>query len=227
MTTASIGYGITVQMFDPATPLVLFTLAEVIDITLPKEDDDLIDVTNHDSPNRRREFIVGLTDGGEIDISNNYKQGSLTDSYFRSIRGLTRGAIVTFPDGYKIQMFLVRRGYERDIPVDDKMMSKTTFQVTGDVTETPASAPTNTLAPAVSGLPKVGVVLTAVDGNWSGAGVFTYQWKKDGVNIGGAVAKTYTPIVGDIGTAMSVAVTSTNITGALTVTSTETIDVVA
>jgi len=88
-------------------------------------------------------------------------------------------------------------------------------------------APTNSLLPAVAGVAQVGQVLTALPGEWTGEPSFAFQWKKAGANIAGGTGKTYTPVVGDIGSDISVAVTGTNSAGNLSKTSGATADVIA
>ncbi len=64
-------------------------------------------------------------------------------------------------------------------------------------------------APTVSGTPKVGVPLSVVTGTWKPAPVtFTYQWLKDGVEIGGATSSSYTPIADDLDGKISVTLTA-------------------
>lgn len=66
----------------------------------------------------------------------------------------------------------------------------------------------NTVAPTVTGTPKVGQTLTAKTGTWTPTGVtFTYEWLADGEAIAGATATTYKPVAGDLGKKISVAVT--------------------
>jgi hypothetical protein len=67
-----------------------------------------------------------------------------------------------------------------------------------------------TRQPAVSGTPKAGRLLTADPGTW-GAGetpLFTYQWKRDGAPISGAVAQTYQVDAADAGHTLAVTVTA-------------------
>ena len=90
-----------------------------------------------------------------------------------------------------------------------------------------AATPVNSLLPSISGIAQVGQTLTAHPGTWSGNPVFTWQWKKAGVNIAGATGKTYVPVVGDIAAAITVAVTATNSTGNATATSGATANVIA
>ncbi|MSX40087.1 MAG: hypothetical protein F2785_04040, partial [Actinobacteria bacterium] len=62
--------------------------------------------------------------------------------------------------------------------------------------------------PTITGNLNVGQVLTAVTGTWSPAPTsFTYQWRRDGGNIGSATASTYTLSASDLGKQMSVVLT--------------------
>jgi Lambda phage tail tube protein, TTP len=225
MSNAMIGHGILVRMRPVAGAWT--TLSEVFNAAPPSDSDDLVDVTHYQSPSRRREFISGLIDGGEVSFEMNHVPGSATDLFMIAASGSEREIEITYPNGVKLTFGGIRQGYEVSSPVDDKITATASFKVTGAVTQSAAAAPTNVILPAVSGVPQVGVVLTALPGDWTGTGQFTYQWKKSGVNIGGATASTYTPVVGDIGAPISVAVTGTNSAGSATATSTNTINVVA
>lgn len=87
------------------------------------------------------------------------------------------------------------------------------------------SAPTNLLLPSIAGVLDEDEELTAIEGTWTGNPTFTYQWKRDGANISGATSKTYTIVAGDVGKALSVAVTGTNSAGNATATSIATANV--
>ncbi|WP_245264688.1 phage tail tube protein [Aquamicrobium defluvii] len=103
-----------------------------------------------------------------------------------------------------------------------------TFSAAGALTFTAeAGAPVNSLLPSIAGIAKVGETLTAMEGSWSHGATFSYQWKVDGTNKSGATAKTYSPVVGDVGKAVSVAITASNTSGSASATSGETADVVA
>jgi hypothetical protein len=76
----------------------------------------------------------------------------------------------------------------------------------------PAVPPANTVAPVASGTPTTGQVLSVTDGTWTGDPTitFTYQWQRNGVNIGSATANTYTLVEADEGNPIRCVVTGTN-----------------
>jgi hypothetical protein len=64
------------------------------------------------------------------------------------------------------------------------------------------------VTPKVNGAVRVGQHLTAVTGTWSPSSVtLTYQWKRGGVAIIGATAKSYKLTSSDVGHTLSLAVT--------------------
>lgn len=73
--------------------------------------------------------------------------------------------------------------------------------------------PNNLIPPSLSGSPVVGQVLTCSDGTWSGSLpiTFTYQWQRNGSDITGEVASTYTLVQADAGKSISCLVYATNI----------------
>lgn len=82
------------------------------------------------------------------------------------------------------------------------------------------SAPTNTVAPVVSGTTVQGNTLSATNGTWADAGgsTFTYQWQRDnsggGVygNIASATSSTYLLTATDVGCNVRCVVTDTDST---------------
>lgn len=75
--------------------------------------------------------------------------------------------------------------------------------------------PSNLTAPLISGSAVVGQTLSVSDGTWAGSPVitFSYQWKRNGSNIGGAIGNTYTLDQADAATTITCEVTATNIAG--------------
>ncbi|NTG07145.1 hypothetical protein [Rhizobium rhizogenes] len=85
----------------------------------------------------------------------------------------------------------------------------------GSATVETLTAPANTALPTISGTARVGQVLTASPGTWSGnpAPTFTYQWQRGTTNISGATSATYTAVTADAGQTLRVVVTATNSQG--------------
>lgn len=226
-TEAEIGMGTVFEMATVAAPTVWTHIGEIFDMTPPAATDETIEVTNFDSPNRTREYIPGLSDMGSFAFEMNYVPGSASDLFLIASRGVTRKCRITFANGVIITFDGVRESYEPSLPVDDRMTASVSFKVSGDPEQTAASAPVNVVKPSIAGIPQVGVTLTAHEGVWSPGGTFTYQWKSDTVDIGGATSKTYIPVVGDIADTLTVVVTATNTEGSASATSAGAIDVIA
>jgi surface protein len=81
--------------------------------------------------------------------------------------------------------------------------------------------PTTLDTPQISGLNIAGNVLTVDEGLWSGSPTitFTYQWKRDNVDIVGATLVNYTLTNDDVNTDVTCDLTATNAFGSVTVTS--------
>lgn len=80
-----------------------------------------------------------------------------------------------------------------------------------------APKPRNLVAPVISGTLAIGQTLTSTTGTWTGPGpVFTYQWKRGGVAIGGATASTHVQVAADIGLSITCEVTARNAGGSAT-----------
>jgi DNA-binding beta-propeller fold protein YncE len=81
--------------------------------------------------------------------------------------------------------------------------------------------PKNTVAPKITGIPKVGKTLTCNKGTWTGTAPITYkyQWLRNGSPIAGATAATYVAKAADQNKFLSCKVTATNAAGTATKTS--------
>lgn len=55
-----------------------------------------------------------------------------------------------------------------------------------------------------------GSIATVSNGGWLDVDSYTYQWKKGGVNIGGATSKTFTVTASEVGSELTCEVTGTN-----------------
>lgn len=140
MTEAQIGYGAEFWMEDDAATPVLTKLGEVTGISLPNAQTEEVEATHFGSPDRRREYISGLIDDGEGSFEMNYVPGSATDTLIRAAQasGLARGYKIVIPDGadtWEITGDCIVRGYERNVPIDDRMTATLTVRFTGASTE--------------------------------------------------------------------------------------------
>ena len=136
MTTAAmIGLGITLEMQDLVTPNDWFFIAEVFNLNPPSQTDDVVEATHYGSPNRRREYIAGLVESGEVSFDMNYVPGSDSDELINAAQGVEKRLRITFPNGVTQVFNAVRQGYEKNAPIDDRMTATVTFRVTGDVSQ--------------------------------------------------------------------------------------------
>lgn len=111
----------------------------------------------------------------------------------------------------------------------ERLRGGDTFEtIEGTATPPPVVIPANTVLPAITGTAQVGQVLTVTNGTWTGTSpTFARQWKAAGVNIANATGTTYTPVVGDVGKAITCTVTATNTAGSASATSAATAAVIA
>ena len=83
-----------------------------------------------------------------------------------------------------------------------------------------APAPTNTVAPAISGTPNVGQTLSCSQGNWTGSGdTYAYLWNRDGSALPGQTNSSYIVQPADAGHSLSCTVIATDAGGSTPATS--------
>lgn len=141
MTNARIGWGGKVYISTDATEANLTELAEVVDCTFPTDETDEVEATHLQSPGRRKEFIAGLIDGGEVTITNNYDPGSSTDLLLTAAKeaGTTRKVRFVIPDNSgtgAADWNIVTSGFVKKYAPDrmsagDKITTTTTLRITG------------------------------------------------------------------------------------------------
>lgn len=75
----------------------------------------------------------------------------------------------------------------------------------------PQPYPNTVAPPAITGTAREGQTLTVSNGTWTNSPTsYTYQWKRDGVNIAAATASTYALVTADVGAQITCTVTATN-----------------
>lgn len=140
MPDGMIGYGTTISV-RRATPATAHELDLLQDVELPDEQADEVDVTHMKSPGRRKQFIAGLIDSGELGVPMNYIPGSPTDVMLKEIKASGENVLldITLPGTTEPETFSgFLRGYARTAPVSDKMTATATFRLSGYIIpETP------------------------------------------------------------------------------------------
>lgn len=139
-TEAQIGLGTEFWLDSNAPTPVLTKLGEILSVTPPNPQTERVEATHMGSLNRRREYISGLIEDGEGTFEMNYVPGSATDELIRGAQasGLTKGYKIVIPDGtgtWEIEGECIVTGYERAIPIDDRMTATLTVVFTGASTE--------------------------------------------------------------------------------------------
>ena len=81
--------------------------------------------------------------------------------------------------------------------------------------------PVNTVAPSITGTAQEGQTVTCSTGTWTGTPTITYsyQWRRNGSNIGSATNSTYTLVTADVSQSITCQVTATNGAGSASATS--------
>lgn len=76
----------------------------------------------------------------------------------------------------------------------------------------PLLPPANSVAPVASGVAQTGQTLSTTNGTWGGLPTitFTYQWRADGADIGGATSSSYVLTANEVGKTVLCRVTGTN-----------------
>jgi len=137
---ALLGYGSVIEIVSDSSPDLFVALAEVKSITPPSIDVDQVEVTHMQSPNRFREFISGLLDGGEASFEMNFIPGSTSDDRLFELLNLPTGVSrrracrISYPNGVTWSFNAEVTGYEPDVPFDDAMTATVTLKVTGTIT---------------------------------------------------------------------------------------------
>lgn len=133
-TEARIGSGAEFWLDNASATLT--KLGEITSISLPNPQVADVEATHFGSPDRRREYIAGLIEDGEGSFEMNYVPGSATDVLIRAALddGVTRDYKIVIPDGdtgWEVTGSLIVKGFERNVPIDDRMTATLSVRFTG------------------------------------------------------------------------------------------------
>lgn len=133
-----LGYGVELRGgATSAATTATVLLAGLTSCPPPPYSCDTVDVTHLTSPNGAREFILGLTDRGEVSFELNWVPGNATDEYFRAMQADKESRLfeISFTQVDPVEKLTfsgLLTGYEISTPIDDKMSASVTLKVTGD-----------------------------------------------------------------------------------------------
>lgn len=234
LSQVDIGYGTVIRLGRGAGPAWTQIMGGE-QAGVPSQPPEDIDVTHFQSPGRTRETKPGLKPVADFDLELQYWPNSPTDLLLMELADLTSAGqsevvlLEITPNGGQTWVFQAYvNEYVPSMAVGEKQMVTARFKVMARILAD--DPPANTVLPAISGIAQVGEVLTALEGAWSGAPAFTYQWQEDDSGWGdivGATGRTYAPVAGNVGNALRVVITATNAEGSDTATSAPTADVLA
>jgi hypothetical protein len=143
MSNARIGWGGKLYLSTNNTEAGLVQLQEVRSCGFPQDTTDEVEVTHLLSPNRRKEYIQGLIDGGEFNATFNYDPGSATDLALTNAKelGTVRKVRVEVPDesgtgsidwNFTFSAFVKKYSPDSMEP-NAAIQATATFRITGDV----------------------------------------------------------------------------------------------
>ena len=135
-TLAGLGWGSEFHIDDALD--VLTEISEVTSLKPPMHTADTVEATHMKSPSKFREYIAGLLDGGEADVTMNLVPGSASDILCRAAVGATRDYKIVIPTTggtWEATGQVIVTGYDRETPIDDRMTATLNVKFTGAATE--------------------------------------------------------------------------------------------
>lgn len=129
-TAAKIGYDSTYAIGNGADPEVFTVVAEVTSISPPGRTRDVSEATHLQSPNKYKEFIAGMSEGGEATITLNFVPAA-TDALVTAFEAETGNHQITFPNDVTLTFAGIVTSYEVGELSTDKMSATMTVKSTG------------------------------------------------------------------------------------------------
>ena len=141
------GFGASLSRGDGADPEVFEPIGNLTSITIPGFTRETYDVTAHDSPDKWREVIGGLLEGGECTAEFNYDPTVELDGetvYVTLVEDAENPDPINYeialPDGSSFECALLITSYDDvDVPFDGPITGSVTFRMSGKPTFTAAA----------------------------------------------------------------------------------------
>jgi predicted secreted protein len=141
MTVARIGHGVRLQRASDASPAAFADIGELLEPGGPTLSRDAVEATHSQSPNRYREFISGLRDGGEVTGTFALEPGAdAEDNHKKLVDDFNNDNLIEyrllFPNAeataWRFDGFITN--IEHAEPIDDRMTVAVTFKISGQPT---------------------------------------------------------------------------------------------
>jgi Lambda phage tail tube protein, TTP len=138
MTSATISY-FKWYIGTTASPQVLTAIEEVYSVSNVGHTNQLVDVTNFDSPAGTKEYIAGLAEGDEVTVECNYVPGATMQTVAMASvdSGLTKKFKLTYTNSSPNRSWsgtAVCMGYSVAPSPTERNSIRFTFKITGAVT---------------------------------------------------------------------------------------------
>lgn len=136
---AMLGYATVFNLESSVSPAdcppTMIPIAEVRNISAPKQKTDTVDVTHNQSPGRRREFIAGLIDPGDTSFECNFVPGTASMQLIETwlSTGNVADCNIIFPNlvAWTFQGIVV--GYDVKAETAAALTATVTMKVTGTI----------------------------------------------------------------------------------------------
>jgi hypothetical protein len=126
-TVARIGKGTSVGYNATTTAGTFTSLAEVLDIKMPKTTYTPVEIERYDSPTNIPELIPGWGKGGELEISITYSAAQAAAIY--GLLNTQCQMTVTSPDSNVRTYGGILTSFGDSFPLKDKMVTEATFMI--------------------------------------------------------------------------------------------------
>lgn len=137
-TKGQIGYGTLIKVGDAASPEVFTTIAELFTISPVGAEKPLVDFTHHESPNKFKEFKVGLAEGTEVTCNCNFIAPDVGQDSIRTF--FDTGEPVNFqvvgPTGVNAETAAfsgIITAHDVDRPLEDRQTFNFTVKITAAI----------------------------------------------------------------------------------------------
>jgi len=128
----------SVNAFGTVLKIAGTAVAEVTSISAPSISRDTIETTHHGSVDGHREFLPGLSDGGEVSLDINWNPADASHAaiYATFTSSANQAYSVMFPNLWELTFNGMVTGFDATAPIDDRLTASVTIKVTGKVTLT-------------------------------------------------------------------------------------------